>query len=153
MPLYLVRHGQVDSGILNPDAALTEGGRAAVDRLAHLLSAFAIPVSEINHSGKTRAWQTANIMEHYLKPPLGQKEIKGINPNDDVTEISKSLDPSKNIMLVSHLPFLERLVSYLVVDITDKTIIKFQPGGIVCLDKEALIQSWYIKWALMPEMK
>jgi phosphohistidine phosphatase len=153
MPLYLVRHGEAHVKTFNTGSALTEGGRAAVDRLAHLLSAFAIPVSEINHSGKTRAWQTANIMGHYLKPSLGEKEIKGINPNDDVTEISKSLDPSKNIMMVSHLPFLERLVSYLVIDTADKTIIKFQSGGIVCLDKDAVMQSWYIKWALMPEMK
>jgi phosphohistidine phosphatase len=92
-------------------------------------------------------------MGHYLKPPLGEKEIKGINPNDDVMEISTSLDPSTNIMLVSHLPFLERLVSYLILDNTSKTIIKFQAGGIVCLDKDVLVQSWYIKWALMPEMK
>ncbi len=153
MPLYLVRHGEAHLETFNADRSLTEEGRAAVDRIAHLLSAFAIPVSEILHSGKTRARQTADIMGHYLEPSLNIKEIKGINPNDDVTEISKSLDPSKNIMLVSHLPFLERLVSYLVIDTTNKTIIRFQTGGIVCLDKDAEMQSWYIKWALMPEMK
>ena len=153
MPLYLVRHGEAHSETFNTQGSLTEGGRAAVDRLAHLLSAFAIPVSEILHSGKLRARQTADIMGHYLKPPLNIRETKGISPNDDVKEISKSLDPSENIMLVSHLPFLERLVSHLILDNTSKNIIKFQAGGIVCLDKEAVIQSWYIKWALMPEMK
>ena len=56
-------------------------------------------------------------------------------------------------MLVSHLPFLERLVSYLIIDTTNKTIIRFQTGGIVCLDKDKEMQSWYIKWALMPDMK
>ena len=153
MPLYLVRHGQADSGAFNPDPSLTEEGRAEVDRMAHLASAFAMPVSQILHSSKIRARQTAAIMNHYLKPSSGIKEIKGINPNDDVTEISNILEPSNNIMLVSHLPFLERLVSYLVIDTTNKTIIRFQTGGIVCLDRDAEMQSWYIKWALMPDMK
>lgn len=54
---------------------------------------------------------------------------------------------------VSHLPFLERLVSHLIINTINKTIIRFQPGGIVCLDKDAEMQSWFIKWALIPEMK
>src|SRR3990172_2463972 len=68
MSLCLVRHGQADSGAFNPDPSLTEEGRAAVDRMAHLASAFAIPVSQILHSSKIRARQTAAIMSHYLKP-------------------------------------------------------------------------------------
>ena len=153
MPLYLVRHGQADSGNFNPNPTLTAEGGAEVDRIAHLVAAFAIPVSEILHSGKTRARQTAEIMGHYLKPSSGIREIKGINPKDDVAGISKSLDPLKNIMLVSHLPFLERLVSYLLIDTPNKTIIRFQTGGIVCLDEDAEMQAWFIKWALMPYMK
>ena len=153
MPLYLVRHGDAHQKPFDHELSLTKEGEAAIDRIAHLVSALAIPVFEILHSGKTRARQTAGILGHYLKPSLGIKEIKGINPNDDVTGISTSLDPSKNIMLVSHLPFLERLVSYFIIGTMDKTIIKFQTGGIVCLDKDSVMQSWYINWALMPEMK
>ena len=114
---------------------------------------FLVPVSQVLHSGKTRARQTAEIMASYLNPSLGVKEIKGINPNDDVTEIPKNLNPLKNIMLVGHLPFLEKLVSYLITGTKDKTIIKFQYGGIVCLDKDSSNQFWHVKWALMPDMK
>lgn len=153
MPLYLVRHGQAYLETIDPDRSLTEEGRVAVDRIAHLASAFSLPVSQILHSGKTRARQTAEILAHYLKPSSGIEEIRGINPNDDVIEMSKSLDPSNNTMLVGHLPFLERIVSCLIIGKTDKTIIKFQAGGIVCLDKDLATQGWYIKWALMPEMK
>jgi len=153
MPLYLVRHGQADLGTFNPDPSLAAEGRAEVDRMAHLLSAFAIPVSQVLYSSKIRARQTAAIMNHYLKPSSGINEIKGINPNDDVTEISNIIEPSNNTMLVSHLPFLERLLSYLIIGTTDKTIIMFQTAGIVCLDKDSGKESWHIKWALMPEMK
>jgi phosphohistidine phosphatase len=153
MPLYLVRHGKAHSGTIDPDRSLTVQGRVAVDRFARIASAYALPVSQILHSDKTRARQTAEIMAQYLKPSLGIKEIEGINPKDDVVKISKSLDSSKNIMLVGHLPFLEDLVSYLIIGQTDKTIIKLQAGGIACLDNDSETQGWYIKWALMPEME
>lgn len=153
MPVYLVQHGQAYLEKVDPDRSLTEEGKEAVDRIARLASTFKVPVFQILHSGKTRARQTAEIMAKYLNPALGIEEIRGINPNDDVVKISHSLDPSKNIMLVGHLPFLERLVSYLILGKVDKTITKFQNGGIVCLDKDSSTQSWHIKWALMPVMK
>jgi len=79
--------------------------------------------------------------------------MKGLNPNDEVAGIAKKLHPAENIMLVGHLPFLEALVSYLVVGTTDKAIIRFQRGGIACLDKDSADRFWFIKWALMPDMK
>jgi len=152
MPLYLVRHGDAYSEAADPDRSLTEAGKATVDGMAQLATAFKIPVSQIFHSGKTRARQTADIFSNYLKPSAGVTEIKAINPNDDVTIIAPELDPALNAMLVGHLPFMERLVSYLITGSPDKSIIKFQTGGIVCLDKNEKSGSWYIKWVLMPKM-
>jgi phosphohistidine phosphatase len=152
MPLYLVRHGEAHSAATDPDRSLTEDGRAAADDMARLAQSFRIPVSQILHSGKTRAKQTAEIFAGHLKPSAGVKEIKGMNPNDDVEKTAPRLDPGLNTMLVAHLPFLERLASYLVTGSPEKTIIKFQASGIVCLDRGGEDGSWYIKWALMPEM-
>lgn len=152
MPLYLVRHGEAYSEAADPDRALTEAGKATVDGMAQLATAFKIPVSQISHSGKTRARQTADIFSNYLKPSAGVTEIKAIKPYDDVIKIAPELDPALNTMLVGHLPFMERLVSYLITGSPDKSIIKFQTGGIVCLDQIAKNESWYIKWALMPKM-
>jgi len=152
MPLYLVRHGEAYDEAADPNRSLTEAGKATAHAMAKLAAAFNIPVSQIFHSGKTRARQTADIFSKYLKPSAGVTEIKAINPNDDVTKISPELDPALNTMLVGHLPFMERLVSYLITGSPDKSIIKFQTGGIVCLDQIAKNESWYIKWALMPKM-
>ncbi len=152
MPLYLVRHGEAYSEAADPDRSLTEAGKATVDAMAQLATSFKIPVSQISHSGKTRARQTADIFSKYLKPAAGATEIKAINPNDDVTRIAPELDPALNTMLVGHLPFMERLVSYLITGSPDKSIIKFQAGGIVCLDQIEKNGSWHIKWALMPKM-
>jgi phosphohistidine phosphatase len=152
MPLYLVRHGEAYSEAADPDRSLTEAGKATVDGMAQLAAAFNIPVSQILHSGKTRARQTADIFSKHLKPFAGVKEIKGIKPHDDVTIIAPKLDPDLNTMIVGHLPFLERLVSYLVTGSPDTSIIKFQAGGIVCLDQIEKNGSWHVKWALMPKM-
>ncbi len=152
MPLYLVRHGEAYSEAAGPDRSLTEAGKATVDDMAQLSNSFKIPVSKIFHSGKTRARQTADIFSKYLKPSEGVTEIKTINPYDDVTKIAPELDPALNTMLVGHLPFMERLVSYLITGSLDRSIIKFQTGGIVCLDQIEKNGAWYIKWALMPKM-
>jgi phosphohistidine phosphatase len=152
MPLYLLRHGEAHSETVDPNRSLTEAGKATVDGMAQMAIAFKIPVSEIFHSGKARARQTAEIFSNYLKPSGGVKEIKGIKPNDDVTILAPELDSTLNTMLVGHLPFMERLVSYLVIGSPDRSIIRFQTGGIVCLDQITKHESWYIKWALMPKM-
>jgi phosphohistidine phosphatase len=152
MPLYLVRHGEAYSEAADPHQSLTEAGKATAEGMAQLAAAFKIPVSQIFHSGKTRARQTAEIFSNYLKPSAGVTEIKAINPYDDVINIAAGLDPALNTMLVGHLPFMERLVSYLVTGSPDKSIIKFQTGGIVCLDQIEKNGSWHVKWALMPKM-
>ena len=152
MPLYLVRHGEAYSETFDPNRSLTEAGKATVDGMAQMAAAFNIPVSEIFHSGKTRARQTAEIFSNHLKPSAGIKEIRGISPNDDVTTIEPELDSTLNTMLVGHLPFMERLVSYLVIGSPDRSIIRFQTGGIVCLDQIVKHEPWHIKWALMPRM-
>jgi phosphohistidine phosphatase len=55
-------------------------------------------------------------------------------------------------MLVGHLPFMEKLTSYLVTGNADKTVFKFQNGGIVCLEEDVAKNSWFIKWTLMPHI-
>jgi phosphohistidine phosphatase len=152
MPLYLVRHGEAHSEAADPNRSLTGTGMATVDGMAQLATAFKIPVSQIFHSGKTRARQTAEVFFNYLKPSAGEMQIRAIKPYDDVTKIAPELDPSLNAMLVGHNPFMERLVSYLIAGSQDKLIIKFQTAGIVCLDQIEKNGSWYIRWALMPKM-
>src|SRR4030043_118781 len=152
MPLYLGRHGEAHPEAADPDRSLKEAGKATTHAMAKVAAAFNIPVSQICHSGKTRARQTADIFSKYLEPSEGVTEIKALNPNDDVTKIAPELDPALNTMLVGHLPFMERLVSYLITGSQDKSIIKFQTGGIVCIDRIEKSDSWYIKWALMPKM-
>jgi len=153
MSLYLVQHGKSLPEEIDPDRPLSGEGVTAVYHIARKAAEYNIPVSQIIHSGKTRAQQTAEIISAHVKPESGIKKASGLNPNDDVTSIASQVSGSENIMLVGHLPFMERLVSYLITGTIDKTVVKFQNGGIVCLDQEPDKGTWFIKWTLMPEVK
>ncbi len=152
MALYLVQHGKSLSKEIDPEKGLSEDGNADVRRIAEVAAGYGCKVQRISHSGKKRAKQTAKIFNRFLNPPRGVEEISGINPLDDVSGFSKRLSVEENQMLVGHLPFMERLTSYLITGAIEPPVFKFQNGGIVCLDKHPDTQTWVIKWALMPNI-
>jgi phosphohistidine phosphatase len=115
-----------------------------------LVKGYNVNVRQILHSGKERARGTAAIFEAALNPQEPMQAVKGLNPLDEVSEIVPVISAEPDLMLVGHLPFMERLTSYLVVGVAEKRIFKFQNGGIVCLDRESEPGEWFIKWALMP---
>ena len=152
MALYLIQHGKSLSKDLDPDQGLSEEGIAETRRMANSAKDHGVAVSQIRHSVKARARQTAEIFAQTLNPQKGIQEVSGIQPLDDVTAYASRIDPAQNIMLVGHLPFMERMTSYLITGSVDKPVFKFQNSGIVCLDKDVEKQSWVIVWSLMPKI-
>jgi phosphohistidine phosphatase len=152
MALYLIQHGKSLSKDQDPDQGLSAEGIAETERIANQAKDDGVTVSQIRHSVKTRARQTAEIFAGALNPKQGIREISGIKPLDDVAEYAANIDPLENIMLVGHLPFMERLTSFLIMGSIDKPVFKFQNSGIVCLDKDPEAQAWAIRWALMPKI-
>ena len=152
MALYLVQHAKSLPKDKDPDQGVSEEGIAETKRMADLAKNHEIKVSQIRHSEKTRARQTAEIFAKALNPKNSIQEVAGIKPLDDVAEYASGVDSESNIMLVGHLPFMERLTSYLITGSVDKPVFKFQNSGIVCLDKEVEEQSWVILWSLMPKI-
>jgi phosphohistidine phosphatase len=152
MALYLIQHGKSLSKDQDPDQGLSAEGIAETERIANQAKDDGVTVSQIKHSVKTRARQTAEIFAGALNPKQGIREVSGIKPLDDVAEYAANIDPLENIMLVGHLPFMERLTSFLIMGSIDKPVFKFQNSGIVCLDKDPESQAWTIRWALMPKI-
>ena len=150
MALFLVQHGKSLPKEKDPDQGLSKDGLAETQALAELAVENNIQIVRIIHSGKKRALQTAEIFMKALEPEAGISKGAGLAPLDDVSEFAATLHNDENIMVVGHLPFLERLVAYLVSGASEKTVIKFQNSGIVCLDTDAVSDSWYIRWALYP---
>lgn len=152
MALFLVQHGKSLAKEIDPAQALTKEGVAETERIAGVAKNYGVKVSQIRHSGKTRARQTAEIFSTALKPSGGVRETEGLKPLDDVAAVAASLEPSEDVMLVGHLPFMERMAAYLVTGSDQKPVFKFQNSGIVCLDKNPATGTWVIVWTLMPKI-
>jgi len=149
MALYLVRHGESVPKEINPDRPLSDRGMVEVKRMAELAAEKNIVLTKIIHSGKKRAEQTAIIFRVILKPLFGLDQSIGLDPNDDIFYILGLIEQADNIMIVGHLPFLEKLTSYLVAGDEEEPVIQFSTAGIVCLDKDDK-GKWEIKWTLTP---
>lgn len=152
MALYLVQHGLSLSKQEDPRKGLTDLGREQTARIARVAADYHLTVSLIMHSGKLRAQQTADIMAEALKPEEGVQIRSGMAPLDDVALFAESLDMATDRMMVGHLPFMERLIAFLVTGHTEPFIFKMQNSGIVCIDVDSRTENPVIKWTLMPQI-
>ena len=150
MAVYLSQHGKSASKNIDPKRGLTAEGVSEVKYIASLLKQRHIHVAGIRHSGKDWERQTADVFAQSLKPKKVVIEYGGINPMDDVKSFAKQLDASMNQMYVGHLPFMQRLVSYLITDDPERPVVEFQNGGVVCLDYDQGNECWVIKWVIVP---
>lgn len=153
MAVYLVQHGKSLPKDIDPEQRLSDQGAMEVAGVAETAKSYGVRVSRIIHSVKARAEQTAGIFGAALKPEKGIHEKEGLKPLDDVELFAASLDETENLMVVGHLPFMERLNCYLSTGATDKRLFKFQNGGIVCMDKDTDTGLWHIKWSLSPHIE
>ena len=151
MELYLVQHGEAKSKAEDPQRPLTERGRDEVHRVAAFAAKAGLKVSQVRHSGKRRAEETASILAEHLSPTEGVLAISGLAPMDDVRPIAQALQKeTAPLMLVGHLPFMDRLARLLVTGDTRHSVVRFRMGGIVCLEGEN--EDWAVKWVVTPEL-
>jgi phosphohistidine phosphatase len=150
MALFLVQHGKSLPKDQDPNKGLSKEGQEETQIMASLAAENNVQVMRIIHSGKKRALQTAEIFVKAIEPEAGFSKAAGLAPLDDVTLFASTLNRDEDIMVVGHLPFMERLVSYLVAESAEQTVIKFQNSGIICLDTDDASGSWFIRWALFP---
>ena len=152
MAVFLVQHGKSLSKKLDLEQGLSPEGLSDVERIADVARGYGVHVASISHSGKKRALQTAEIFYSALEPMGGVQEKNGLKPLDDVGAFADRLKSADDLMIVGHLPFMERLTSFLITGDIEKPVLKFQNGGVVCLDEGPEGKGWVIKWTLMPEI-
>ncbi len=150
MAIFLVQHGLSLKKEEDPQKGLSSKGREETAKIADVAKFYQIPVARICHSGKARALQTAQIFKQTLDVQADLLQIHQINPLDDVTLFADKVDPTSSMMIVGHLPYMEKLVAYLTCGDQEKRVYKFQNSGIVCLDCEQ--GDWFIKWTLNPNI-
>lgn len=151
MHLYLVRHGEAKPEVEDPARPLSNHGRVEVEAVARHAAALGVAVTEICHSGKLRARQTAEILAAHIKPRDGTREMKGLAPGDDPEIVQAYLEAVEEpLMLVGHLPHLGRLASALLLGDPAREILDFEAGAILCLIRAG--QEFHIQWLLTPQL-
>jgi phosphohistidine phosphatase len=151
MEVYLVQHAQAIAKQEDARRPLTEQGRRSAAAVAAACGRLGFTVHQIRHSGKTRAQQTAAILAETLSPPGGVVQASGLGPRDNVEPVAHGLEASENpVLLVGHLPFMERLAAYLLTGDPGRTVVEFTNAGIVCLSREG--GRWKVRWILTPQM-
>ncbi len=153
MQLYLMRHGEAESELTDAQRPLSETGRNDIQGVAAFVRAnIAINVKTVFHSGKTRARETAEILFSSVTSSKPMQVDDRLSPNAD-PEIWKDrlVGERENLMLVGHLPHLNRLVALLVCGDASRTVVNFTTGTLVCLENNHS-ECWVVKWAIAPEV-
>jgi len=153
MNLYLVRHGEAKSKMADPERHLSDKGAAEIRKEASFIAEhFHVRVISILHSSKTRARETAELFAEFIKPAKPPEEGEGLQPMADIYPwVERIYTMHEDTMIVGHLPFLEKLASYLLCQDENKRIITFETGGIACLCRGEE-STWFVRWMVSPGM-
>ena len=88
----------------------------------------------------------------YVRCTAGPYHTTGLDPEDDPVATANFLKVyTDDVLIVGHLPHLERLTSLLLTGNMDRRPVRFANATVVCLEKED-DGRWSLIWALIPEL-
>ncbi|OGG00499.1 MAG: phosphohistidine phosphatase SixA [Candidatus Glassbacteria bacterium RIFCSPLOWO2_12_FULL_58_11] len=151
MKVYLVRHGKALPPELDRSQPLSEEGRTEISHVARTLQNMNLSLGCIFHSGKLRAEETAVLIGDALQPAEGVRAVGGLKPNDEPAEALELISAAESdLMLVSHLPLLDRILSALVGPAEREEWPTFECGSLVGVER--IGDRWQIFRQLGPSM-
>lgn len=146
MQLYLVHHGVAVSPSIDPQRPLSDDGRTRVEHLAERAAQRGVKPAVVWHSGKLRARQTADAYWRSCNPLATVSAARGLQPADLPERMADTLvDETRALMLVGHMPHIERLFRLLVEGNSEVSVV-FPPHGIVALEPDS--DRWSESWRL-----
>lgn len=149
MKLYLVRHGKAQPKEKDPNKSLSTQGRSLTRKTGLFLKEKQFIVDAVWHSPKKRAVETAEIIMQNLSCEKVE-ERDDLNPDDPVKKFPKEITSlNKELMIVGHLPFLQKLTSLLLTGKENLDVAEFVNSGVVCLEYE---ENWKILWGVTPKL-
>ena len=149
MYLLLMQHAKSKSADEDPERGITDTGKEETASVSIQLQSLNFTVEEIWHSTKKRSRETAEIVTSYnnLKNKISEKDF--LSPMDEVKPAVKVINTfNKNIMIVSHLPFLSKLASSLITGTEYYEPVKFLNSAAVIFIKEG--DKWKIASLITP---
>lgn len=155
--LYLVRHGDALSKLVDPLRSLSPRGVEEASALASFLSSTGVKPDNMFSSDKKRAFMTAMIIAGALKFDeeriiVSEKLSPAADPEELVRFIS-SHDPKGTIIVVGHLPSIGNLTSYLITPDGDISVaLEFDTCGLAYLEGDDVAGSggFVLKFLVSP---
>ena len=152
MKLYLVRHGDAESPLVNPDRPLSAIGIQQIEALAQFLEKSHIFVKRVYHSGILRAEQTANTLAQVVLPDGTPQLLDGLRPDDSVEAMAAQIEKwGDDTMLVGHLPFMGLMASQLTLGHSKNVVVNVETASAICLHYIGGGR-WVILWMVTPEI-
>ncbi len=152
MELYLVRHGEANPKQISASQELTAKGKTDVFKVGKFLKNADIKIDTLWHSSKTRAVQTAQILADIIT--IGKENIlerQDLSPLDPVNKVQEEIiTHGMNLMIVGHLPFLQKLTSLLLIGSEYEELVSFSSAGVVCFKQQE--NKWYLAWIITPDL-
>jgi phosphohistidine phosphatase len=148
LAVYLVHHADAVAPHVDAMRPLSEWGRADAVRLADEAARRGVKPDVIWHSGKLRARQTAELFWKACNPLASLTAVRGLLPDDPATWIRDQLEgETRSVLLVSHMPYLPRLLQLLCGN-DERATAGFPQHGCVALERSG--ENWTETWRLEP---
>jgi phosphohistidine phosphatase len=151
MKAYLVRHAQAFPSSEDPEGHLTPQGEKTAREVGKFLKNHSkAEITHYYHSHKTRAKETAKLIAAQLNLPSPITEVDGLQPMDKPIVWKNNLNTiEKDVMVVSHLPYLNNLARILLEPAGNFVDINFRNGTCLCIERYAS-EHWVIDYEFSP---
>ena len=160
MKVFLYRHAHAVDGVPDADRELSNKGLKQIKKLAkHIPSPELEELAELWHSPLVRAEQTMTHFkeQHRACADVPLYSVYELAPDASVEEMAKLLAACEgDVVACGHNPFLEELLTSLVVGEPGLGMLKLKKGGMVCLERTTETSDyipfglWIIKWYWSP---
>lgn len=160
MKLYLLRHAEAENRSSDFERQLTPKGIEDIKLLADFFkSRKNLKIANVWHSPLVRAKETAEVFCEAMDISPKMKETDLITPGGSAHKLVETLqNENENTLLVSHNPFLESLMSYLLTGDPRGVTIEAKKSSLNCFEKmDYLTQNgetphYYLKWSLSAKL-
>ena len=147
MKVILMQHGEALPEEADKARPLSERGRDQARKAADILKRMPEYPERILHSGKRRAFETAEIVSLTLGG-IRMEARDCLNPKDSPDRIHREISASEDsIMIVGHMPFLGRLASLLMGNASDVETVDIAQASPLVLSRvgKRYILDMYVK--------
>ena len=155
MELYVARHAQAVEESRGGDRPLTEAGRDDARRVGAAMAIAGVEIADVWHSGKLRARETADLLAGAIGGVSHLKERSDLSPlanPSDVLDAVRDHESDGPLLLVGHLPHVERLASLLLTGDENAEVVEVPTGGVLRLVGADDGRHWRLTWFVTPSL-